>query len=219
MFLKKPLRAGLLTVLFLSLTACANATPTASLATPTAEVQPTETALPATETPIPAPTAMPATPTGAPAAPDSNNPPAAITPLTTPLANGQPAGQAQAGGPPADKYAFLGQSLPDKLQVRPGTTLTITWTIKNNGTAGWTKEYRMRYFSGIQAKADTYNFSKDVPANGTIDLTVTILAPSAYGDYGTWWKLTNAQGQNFGDVDFSFTVTDNPSRSTSTPTQ
>jgi hypothetical protein len=37
------------------------------------------------------------------------------------------------------------------------------------------------------------------------------------GDYTTWWKLTNPQFQNFGDVDFSFTVTNTPKAATAAP--
>jgi hypothetical protein len=216
----KIIRAGLVWALIaLSLAACARAAPTAA---PTATVEVTATTRP-TSTPRPTRTPVP---TKTPVQPTE-----AVTPTTDATGNnaagGNTAGGNTAGGNaaaasgagPADKYVFLGQSIPDKTQVRPGTQLTIIWTIKNDGAAAWSTDYTMRYFSGIKASQDVYKFTKVVATDKTIDLMVTITAPSENGDYGTWWKLTNAQGKNFGDVDFSFTVTSNPTKATATPTK
>jgi hypothetical protein len=109
-------------------------------------------------------------------------------------------------GQKTDFYKYVGQNYPDKLKVTPGAVLTITWAIKNVGTIGWTTDYTIRYFSGITAKRDYYPFPQTVPANGVVNLSVTITAPKTLGEYTTWWKLTNALGQNFGDVDFTFEV-------------
>jgi hypothetical protein len=98
------------------------------------------------------------------------------------------------------------------MKVSPGAVLTITWAIKNVGTIGWTPDYTIRYFSGINAAKDFYPFPKTVPANAVVNLSVTINAPKAVGKYATWWKLTNPQGQNFGDVDFSFEVSTDPTK-------
>ena len=110
------------------------------------------------------------------------------------------------GGPKTDFYKYVGQNYPDNMKVSPGAVLTITWAIKNVGTIGWTKDYTLRYFSGIKAQRDYYPFPQTVGANGVVNLSVTIAAPKAIGTYTTWWKLTNPQGQNFGDVDFNFEV-------------
>jgi hypothetical protein len=77
----------------------------------------------------------------------------------------------------------------------------------------------LRYFSGIKSEKDSVNFLKAVPAGQTTTLSVSIVAPTAPGSYTTWWKLTNPQLQNFGDVDFTFTVTNTPSAATSTPSK
>jgi hypothetical protein len=122
-----------------------------------------------------------------------------------------------AGSAAADKYEYLGQDIPDRTQFLPNRTVTITWTIKNAGTTGWTKEYILRYFSGPKPSKDFYNFTKDVPAGGTINFVVTFTTPAAPGDYDLWFKITNAAGQNFGDLDLVFTVSNNPVRATSTP--
>ena len=115
--------------------------------------------------------------------------------------------KAPSSGPKTDHYVFVTQNHPDNMKVLPGTELTITWAIKNTGTIGWTKDYSIRYFSGVSAKLDSYPFPGTVPPNGVVNLSVTFTAPKATGTYSTWWKLANPQGQNFGDVDFTFVVT------------
>jgi hypothetical protein len=56
-----------------------------------------------------------------------------------------------------------------------------------------------------------------VAPGGQVTISVTFTTPTIPGDYNTWWKLTNLQGQHFGDVDFSFTVTTTPHQATPTP--
>ncbi|MBE0696517.1 MAG: hypothetical protein IH586_06305 [Anaerolineaceae bacterium] len=121
-----------------------------------------------------------------------------------------------AGNAP-DKYQYLGQDIPDRSQFLPNRVVTITWTVKNVGTNGWTKEYILRYFSGPKPSKDVYYFTKDVPVGDTINFIVTFTTPAAPGDYDLWFKLTNMAGQNFGDLDLVFTVSNNPVRATSTP--
>ncbi len=222
MFYTKTIRAGVAISLLLgSLTACAKSTPTAE-PTPT-EAVPTETAtlVPATRTPIPTETPLPSTtPEGGAAAPTAEG---AAGDATGGTAGGAAATQAPAAGggagasSVADTYQYVGQNLPDNLQVRPGTQMNITWTIKNAGTTGWTTDYAIRYFSGVEASKSVYYLTKTVPAGSTITVSVPITAPAGLGSYNTWWKITNPQGTNFGDVDFSFTVTNTPTKATSTP--
>jgi hypothetical protein len=208
-------------ILLVSLTACANsATPTPS-ATP---IPDTETPVPATETQAPTETPLPSTeipnqliPTQDTTFPQSTvQATSAIAGATslTPVVNAV----LPASSGAADKYLYIGQNIADKSQVKPGATITIQWTVKNTGTTTWTTDYSLRYFSGVKADQTVYNLQKAVPAGQTTTLTVTIIAPTALGDYNTWYKLTNNAVQNFGDVDFTFTVTNTPQKVVSTPT-
>jgi hypothetical protein len=110
-------------------------------------------------------------------------------------------------GTKLDRYQLIGQNLPDQTKVSPGALITITWAIKNIGIVGWTNDYSIRFFSGVPSKKDYYNFPQSVAVGKVANLSVTITAPTTVGNYNTWWKLTNGQAQNFGDVDFSFEVT------------
>jgi hypothetical protein len=117
----------------------------------------------------------------------------------------------------ADKYQYLGQSIADHSRFLPNRTEAITWTVKNIGTTGWTTGYTLRYFSGPKATKDAYSFSKAVPVNDTINFIVTFTTPAQLGNYDIWFKLTNSQGQNFGDLALVYTVTNNPQKATATP--
>jgi len=115
---------------------------------------------------------------------------------------------------PVDKYQYVSQNIPDKIQVRPGVTITVTWAIKNIGTVAWTTDYTLRYFAGPPNSApNIIKFPKTVPPGSIANITAAIVAPNVGvcpGDCDSWWKLTNAQEQNFGDVDLIFTVTNTP---------
>jgi hypothetical protein len=123
------------------------------------------------------------------------------------------------GSGPADKYQYVTQNVADKVQVRPGVEITITWAVKNVGTVAWTTDYTLRYFTGPANSApNVVKFPKTVPPNSVANITAVIVAPKNTGDYDSWWKLTNAQGQNFGDVDLAFTVTNTPKNGASAAT-
>jgi hypothetical protein len=194
-------------------------------ATPSPSPAPTDapTSIP-TELPTipPLPTEIPSigvTPAGSQptAAAGATNPTAApAAGETTGAATAAPAIPVSGSGA-ADKYQFISQNIADNTQVRPGTPLTITWTVKNAGTTTWSTSYLLRYFSGPQASESSYAFPHSVAPGATLQLTVKLTAPQEAGDYNTWWKLTNDQMQNFGDVNLQFTVTNTPG-SVPTPT-
>ena len=214
-----PMKALLGLFCLLALAACGplpgEATPTP---TETATLEPTATLAP-TETPAPTNTPAPAVPTDA--ATGGTQPEGAVT---------QPAGQpttaagaqppaANPGGAAPDKYTYLGQDVADGTQFLPNRTVTVTWTVQNSGTTGWTKEYTLRHFAGPEPAKTVYPFTKDVPVNDTINFIVTFTTPTEPGDYDLWFKLTNSAGQNFGDVNLMFTVSNNPVRATPTAAQ
>lgn len=202
---------GLFCLIFLA--ACG---PDATLAAPT----PTETSSPAptsttqpSETPRPSDTPdMTALTSAVETNPDA---PAAIG-TDAPQS---PAANPSAGGTAPEDYTFLGQDIPDRTQFLPNRTVTVTWTIKNTGTIPWNKDYTLRYFAGPPPSTEVYPFTKDVPVNDTINFVVTFTTPATPADYDLWFKLTNDAGQNFGDLDLVFTVSNSPERSTSTPAQ
>jgi hypothetical protein len=226
-------RLGLIYVLILSSLATMTLAACQPAASPPGAPTPTDAATqaPSAHTPLPTWTTVPTQTPEQPAATGTQSAPSpdGATPNATAGATaGAPASGATATKPPTaaqppsggavqDKYQYLGQDIPDRTQFLPNRTVTITWTVKNIGTNGWTKDYTLRYFSGPKPAKDVYNFTKDVPANGTINFVVTFTTPAEPGDYDLWFKLTNLEGKNFGDLDLVFTVSNNPQKATSTP--
>ncbi len=192
------------------LTACGpKATPTPTEA-PTQEAPPT---FEPTFTPLATLPPLDVPPTSA--VPTLTAPPDALTPTAAFTLSAPPSGST---GSAADKYKYVSQSLPDGTQVLPGTKFSISWVVTNAGDTTWTTSYVLRFFSGPTPGATTdYNFTKQVAPGQSATLTAKIVAPQDLGDYNSWWKLTNDQGQNFGDVNFLFTVTNSPG-SARTPT-
>lgn len=217
-------------VILFSAAACSPKATPSPTAEPTATESPTETMEPTeieTETPEVLDTPETTVEPGSTANPaDANNPADPNAAGQQPTAAGTSNAPASSGGQPVvstapDKYQYITQNLPDGYQVRPNVSVTITWSIKNIGTTLWDKNYSLRYFAGPQVKNTLIPFPKSVAANAATDLTVTFTTPAQPGEYDLWFKLANAQSQNFGDLDFVFTVSNTPNnnvKATAKPT-
>jgi hypothetical protein len=124
-------------------------------------------------------------------------------------------------------------TIPDETHMQPREEFTKTWRLVNVGTCTWTGDYDLVWFSGEQFGApQSVTLSGQVPPNGSIDLSVDMVAPESPGTYISYWKLRNATGSLFGIgpsggsafwvqivVDPSTTITTSPTAgTTSTPT-
>ena len=90
-------------------------------------------------------------------------------------------------------------TVPDGSIFDPGQAFTKTWRLRNAGTCTWTRSYTMVYESGEKFGTTlSVPFTADVAPGGTIDLSVSMTAPSAAGPYIGYWKFKNAAGTLFG---------------------
>ena len=88
---------------------------------------------------------------------------------------------------------------PDGSILRPNSTFTKTWRLKNNGTCTWTSDFDLVFVSGSSMGAPSYvDFHTTVNPGGTIDLSVSMKAPSTPGTYAGYWKIRSASGVLFG---------------------
>ena len=151
-------------------------------ATPTSPVvvQPTETSLPPTNTTAPTNTSVPPTQTPVPI--------------------------------PCDRGQFDSDvSVPDNTEIAAGTTFVKTWKIKNNGSCTWTSGYAMVFYSGdaMSGPASSPITNGTVPPGSTVEISVSLIAPTTPGTYKGNWRLRNAGGAIFGigsNADQSFWV-------------
>jgi len=189
-------------ITFITVILCISACSQAPIPTPTETPTPTKQ-----PSPTPQPTRMP-TEAPLPTQPIPQVPTLAIT-ATLPSLALTPTKTAVAAVPAqavADQYLFVSQNIADGSTVSSGESIHIVWTVKNVGKTTWTTKYMWRYFAGVKPETTVYYFPKNISNGQSIDVDVIFTAPSTAGKYSTWWKLTNDQGQNFGDVSFAFVV-------------
>jgi len=196
----------------LGLSACgggsAAATPTVDSAPVFTQIASTALAL-QTQTVLAMPTAT-STPQVSPASETTNTPLITDTPLpgasstlapatATPLSLNTPLATTQAS---CDNMAYVADvTIPDGYVAARGETMKKTWTLKNLGPCTWTQGYKLIYGWGGQGTdwntTQPVNLSKVVAQGETIDVTVTLTAPSAAGEYVAVFKLQNDKGFNF----------------------
>jgi hypothetical protein len=99
-----------------------------------------------------------------------------------------------------DAAEFVGDiTIADGSSIDPGADFTKTWRIQNVGTCSWTPAYALVFVSGDRMNAP---LGLGVPGNvnpgQSIDLSVSMTAPSGNGQYQGYWKLRNPAGGLFG---------------------
>jgi hypothetical protein len=101
---------------------------------------------------------------------------------------------------PCDKAEFIGDiNVPPGTMMAPSTTFIKTWRLTNVGSCPWTTSYQLVFFSGEQMGAPAQvSLNVNVAAGQTVDISLTMTAPSASGRYRGYWMLKNANGALFG---------------------
>ena len=143
------------------------------------------------------PSPMPATATRAPTnttAPTAEGP---VEPTQAPAPTNTTAPSAPGQAP--DSASFVEDvTIPDGTGAAPGIQFVKTWRIKNTGTTTWTQAYSLVYVDGERMSApDSVPMPKDVRPGETVDISVTLTAPSKTGSHQTFFRLRNASGQYF----------------------
>jgi hypothetical protein len=101
---------------------------------------------------------------------------------------------------PCDRVDFIADvTVADNSVISPGTTFTKTWRLKNSGSCTWTTGYKLVFSSGNQmGGAAATALSSNVAPGNTVDVSVSLTAPSTTGTHQGYWMLQNASGGNFG---------------------
>ena len=107
------------------------------------------------------------------------------------------------GSPPpagCDRAQFVSDvTVPDGTVFAPGASFNKTWRLKNVGTCTWSTSYSLVFDSGEKMGGpDSVNLPKSVAPGQTVDVTVSLTAPSSAGTYRGYWKFANASGVRFG---------------------
>lgn len=90
-------------------------------------------------------------------------------------------------------------TIPDNTMILPGQTFTKTWRLMNAGSCTWSTAYDLVFVNGTAMNAPAaVDFPAQVYPGQTIDLSVTLTAPSTPGTYTGNWQLRASNGQVFG---------------------
>jgi len=90
-------------------------------------------------------------------------------------------------------------TISDGTKFNPGETFTKTWRLKNRGTCTWTPDYMLVFTSGDSMGGTTaLRLPGNVAPSQTVDVSVTLTAPTKRGDYLGYWMLRNPSGVLFG---------------------
>lgn len=136
-------------------------------------------------------------------APTQTPPPPTVTPDSV-ISTATPTSTQQA---PAATYcdwaAFVKDvTIPDGTTLLPGETFTKIWRLKNRGTCTWSPDYMLVFSSGSQMGGTTAVRLPGYVAPGqTVDVSITLTAPSTNGSYTGYWMLRNPSGSLFGTGD------------------
>jgi predicted small lipoprotein YifL len=196
----------LIAITLLALSACGGG---GAAATPTVDTAPIYTQIASTALAMQAQTAL-AVPKATDTPPASSTPEAAQTPLitdtplpgtpsATPLALKTLKTTSQAS---CDNMEYVGDvTYPDGYVAYPGENMIKTWTVKNLGPCTWNKDYALVFgWGGVGTDWNTIgrvNLTKVVQPGETIEISVSLTAPKASGDYGAYFVLQNDKGVNF----------------------
>ena len=100
-----------------------------------------------------------------------------------------------------DKVQFIKDvTVPDGTVFAAGTAFNKTWRLKNVGSCTWTPTYQLFFKGGEQMGGPSaLNFPQKTVAPGqTVDITVSLTAPSTAGSYRGFWMFKNDSGALFG---------------------
>jgi hypothetical protein len=127
-------------------------------------------------------------------------PPATPYPTYTPFPTATNTKAPTATSVPCNHVQFIADiTVADKANFAPGTQFTKIWRLKNIGSCTWTDDYNLVFFSGDKLEGKTLiSLPKEVSPGETVNVAVSLKAPSATGTYVGYWQLRNDKGIPFG---------------------
>jgi len=147
-----------------------------------------------------------------------------LAPTNTPLPTSTPIPPTATPIPiPCDRAQFVSDvTIPDNTSIGAGTTFVKTWRLRNNGSCTWTSGYALVFYNGdaMSGPASAPITNGTIPPGSTIDISVSLVAPTTPGTYKGNWRLRNSGGAVFGignNADQSFWVQIKSVAPTATP--
>ena len=113
-------------------------------------------------------------------------------------------------------------TIPDGTVETAGQSFVKTWMLKNTGSCTWDANYTFTFISGTQMAGTNTPISGSIDPGQESEVSVTLTAPTAVGQYTGYWRLTNDSGEGFGEtvdvvINVDDTATETPEDYTATP--
>jgi len=93
-------------------------------------------------------------------------------------------------------------TVEDSFSFAPGTPFVKTWRFRNEGTVAWPQNSVLlcvgKKADQLGTASDVVVLSRCVLPGEEIDVSVSMIAPSASGSYSGYWKLADPSGRKFG---------------------
>ena len=108
----------------------------------------------------------------------------------------------------SDALTFIEDlTIPDGMQVNPGTVLDKRWRVENSGTCNWDESYSIQRTAGQELGAPERLALYPARSGGEAMLRIQFIAPEEPGTYRSAWQAYNPLGEAFGDPFYvEFTV-------------
>ena len=105
--------------------------------------------------------------------------------------------------PCADSLRYIKDlSIPDGSQVSSGEKLDKRWSVENNGSCNWDKDYRLKLVAGPELGASVEQALYPARSGSLATIWISFTAPNEPGVYRSAWQAYNPTGQPFGDPVF-----------------
>jgi hypothetical protein len=109
-------------------------------------------------------------------------------------------------------------TVPDNMEVSPGSSFVKTWRIWNSGTCDWTAGFKLVFVGGQQMNGEAQVAVPPTAAGSTADVSVNLTAPVAPGTYKGNWRMQSDEGLAFGSTFYVQVVVPAPVTDTPPPT-
>jgi hypothetical protein len=146
-------------------------------------------------------TGVPATITPAPTVAPTDNPLPEL-PTVTPAPTDAPLPCYRIGNTVKDV------TIPDNYdKLAPGEIFVKTWRLENTGSCSWPASTEIIFVTGDQMDGpDSQSIDRAVAPGQTVDISVTLKAPTKAGTFTGYWMLRSPDGTKFGPGGGSNTI-------------
>jgi len=93
-------------------------------------------------------------------------------------------------------------TVPDGSEMTPGQDFVKTWKVRNTGSCTWSASYSIIHGYDEKMNGVPDPISTAVAPGEEIEISVRFTAPTAAGEYRSYWRMANASRQPFGEFFF-----------------